>query len=110
MKHLILALALTMGCEVYVEAEPHPHGICYESEPYTWRANYYHDYYNNEGDFVGECAEWYVGQGWYEEWCNWDDVCGWEFVAEWNARATIADTTKVGQSGVKCERVVLSSE
>lgn len=81
----LLAL-MTAGCEVYIEGEPvHDHAstACYEPEPYSWRAEHYRDYYNNANFFVGECGEWYVGQGWYEEWCNWNDVCGWEFVAEY---------------------------
>ncbi len=80
------ALLAATGCEVYIEEPTHQHGhdeVCYEPEPYNWYAEVYYEHYNHEGFYVGECGEWYVGQGWHEEWCNWIDVCGWEFVGEY---------------------------
>ena len=74
------------GCEVYLyeEGTTHEHHeVCHEPEPYSWSAEVYHEHYNHEGFYVGECGEWFVGQGWHEEWCNWFDVCGWEYVGEY---------------------------
>ena len=79
----------TTGCEVYIEGEAthsHEHTTtCYEPEPYERYAEEYQVHYNHKGLYVGECGEWYMGQGWYEEWCNWADSCGWEYVGEYRA-------------------------
>ena len=100
MKYFILAASLMMsaGCELrVVEKRPthsHQHHeyygdydtydeCYYESEPYPWSADVYYEYYDDYGYYEGVCGEWYVGNGWYEEWCQWGNDWCWEYNGEW---------------------------
>ena len=50
---------------------------CWEAEPYYYPPDYCESYYG------GECCNWYIGYGCYEEWCVWDHYCGWEYEGDW---------------------------
>ena len=87
MRNIVLTIALSIcfGCEVSFETG-HYHdagsAVC-DTAPYGWRAEEYYDYYDHHGWHEGTCGTWYVGSGWYEEWCNWHDTCGWDLVEEY---------------------------
>jgi hypothetical protein len=78
---LILLLMSLASCQPYVYEDVDSDG-CSEPEPYGWQPEIHRRYYDFGGTFQGECAIWYIGEGWFEKWCNWPDVCGWEFVEE----------------------------
>ena len=93
---LVLSLLFSLaGCDVYMARTPTTHHnahdhyeyttytYCDESEPYWEFAEEYIEYYDHYGYWEGECGIWYVGNGYYEEWCIWQDSCGWEFVHSW---------------------------
>lgn len=86
----LLSVLVFGGCDVYIE-EPHRHSVvtyeyqeyCDDSEPYWSPAEEYHIYYDYYGYYEGECGIWYLGHGYYEEWCLWEDQCGWDYVTSW---------------------------
>jgi len=81
---LILLLMSLASCQVYVYDDEDVYGDgCYEPEPYGWQPEIHRRYYDLDGTYQGECAIWYIGEGWFEEWCNWSDTCEWEFVEEY---------------------------
>jgi len=85
MKTTILILLLTsiVSCQAHVYDEDVYNDGCYDPKPYSWTAEIYRRYYDIDGTYQGECAVWYIGEGWFEEWCSLSDVCGWELVEEY---------------------------
>jgi len=78
----LTAMTFTTGCEVVLVVDedvshPHQHEVCYV-EPYAyapeqcWEIVDHHD-----GYYEGECCEWDVGSGHFEDWCLWYDQCDW---------------------------------
>lgn len=95
MKKLILIAAAmlgTVGCEIQVTEHHRPYNsaytqsYCNEWEPYDWMPEETWTYYDEWGYFEGTCAQWYVGGGTVEEWCQWHNpVCmEWEFVGSFH--------------------------
>ena len=79
---LMVSLVSTTGCEFVVVTEHHAdghsgHEDCYV-EPYVfapeqcWEIIDNHDWYAE-----GQCCEWDVGGGHFEDWCLWYDQCDW---------------------------------
>ena len=84
---ILLAAGLTTGCE-FVVVEGH-HGYEYESphhhqeicyvEPLAYAPEQCWDIWDGYGYYEGECCEWDIGNGHFEDWCLWNNQCDWEW-------------------------------
>ncbi len=89
MKKLILLLAgVTTGCEVAVVESPyyyHGHESGHYHEEVCAVEPFYHPpeqcwyLWDAYGNYDGECCEWDVGDGHFEDWCLWQHECDWQW-------------------------------
>ena len=84
-----MSSVIITGCEfVVVEGHhdydypSHEHEPGYEYcfvEPLPYAPEQCWDIFDYAGYFEGECCEWDVGSGHFEDWCLWHGECDWEW-------------------------------
>ena len=81
---LLVTAGFLTGCEFVVVEGHYGHGyhhseeVCYV-EPFVYAPEQCWDIWDGYGHYEGECCEWNVGGGHFEDWCLWENQCDWEW-------------------------------